>query len=895
MEFMGNRREKNQPPYPDCEGLSDASKCPWKKTCPALNAKSSLSGMEALSAQLLSGWHQDDVGRSLWSKQNALMVVRNAGQNTRLTISGVLPPPTKLLQNSLLISCNGHSIGAVRNLSAGHKGFVFKRLIPSCSHDLLHLKFCISDPYCPFENEISEDRRNLGFGLFQVAANRPRSLIKARLADVYVNLKTALIPWLAKTLSDWIRATRSPDKSTMPDYSSTGALGLSIIVLDMQIKGTLESSLSSLRDSIAGVEDPIEVLVVSDSSPEDAFRCLPAGISRRWIKARRNDKHHQAFRAAVASATRPWIYVVDSQYALDNLTLPELLKLRAPHVFAVGSALASGNSYMNVRLKHGLVKPEFRDPHTNTFAQGALGVRQDASLYNQELLLKVMSKQIAYHSPDWTNLEWCVRSWKMGYETIFCPASRLHGSVAVPVQNPAYEEEDALRFLLRNAFPQCADLRSVIAKIFHCGPKAWARLLNPMALASYRASRSMEQSSQFRDLPLAPGSRTYYINPSQNKPNLLFVSPYVLFPPSHGSAVGMTILLRALVQRFSVHILSDEAEAYSNESLPYFRPFASVHLLSGRLEDPEKHHNRIARLKSHSRSEMKQILRLLNFIYRPSYVEVEHVELAELIDAKENSSQPWILNLHDVFFSETAPGTTADDRYELEFINRFDSLICCSSEDAALLGKSNITIVPNTVDLANSSYAPSPDAPRILFIGPWRSPQNIPGIRDFLDHVYPHLLPHFENLELWILGGKGVQELIGNLPSFKQRGVRVFEYVDDVQEILRSCAITINPIAGNRGSCRKVVESLTAGRICVSTINGARGYMELGIPSLLTYENTQDFIEPIRKLLADVDYRRNLERLNEDQRYKLSWEYSQQILLELYSSLGTASVRPSKN
>lgn len=591
----------------------------------------------------------------------------------------------------------------------------------------------------------------------------------------------------------------------------------------------------------------------------------------------------QAFRAGVASAIHPWIYIVGSQYTLDDLTLLELLKWRAPHIFAVGSEC--GNNWMGVQHKHGLVKPECRELQTKTFAREALGVKQDASLYNRALLMKVLSNRSPYSSSIWANLEWGVRSWKMGHETVFCPASRLHESVEAPIQETVYAEQDALRFLLRNTFPRGADLGSLIARVLHSGPKACVNLLNPIALASYRASRSMEQAYAFAELPLGSGNRTYYVNPHQNKLCLIFISPFVIFPPSHGSAVWMAYLLRALVQRYSVHILSDEAEAYADESLHYFSPFATVHLLSGRREDPAKCHDRIARIESHSRSEMKQVLRMLISNYQPSFIEIEHIELAKLIDAKDDSSRSWILNLHDVLLSEDASRTSAEDRYELDLINRYDSLICCSSEDAALLGKSNVTVVPNTVDFASTSYEPSPAVPRILFIGPWRSPQNVLGIQDFLDHVYPFLLPHCKDLELWILFGKGAKDMAGRSAAFGQQGVRIIEYVDDVQEIMRCCALTINPISSTRGSCRKVAESLAAGRICVSTKVGARGYLDLELPSLLVYEKIQEFTMPIRKLLEDVDYRRSLECLNDDQRYKLSWEYSQQKLLALYSSL----------
>jgi glycosyltransferase involved in cell wall biosynthesis len=158
--------------------------------------------------------------------------------------------------------------------------------------------------------------------------------------------------------------------------------------------------------------------------------------------------------------------------------------------------------------------------------------------------------------------------------------------------------------------------------------------------------------------------------------------------------------------------------------------------------------------------------------------------------------------------------------------------------------------------------------------------------------VYPHLLQSLDNVELWYLGGKGVQTMIDSDTRFNQRGVQVLEYVDNVQELMKQCALTINPISGNRGSCRKVAESLAGGRVCVSTREGASGYLDLGFSSLLICEKTEDFTGPMLKLLEDVEYRRSLECLNEDQRYKLSWEYSQKKLLALYADLAAATTRP---
>ncbi len=270
---------------------------------------------------------------------------------------------------------------------------------------------------------------------------------------------------------------------------------------------------------------------------------------------------------------------------------------------------------------------------------------------------------------------------------------------------------------------------------------------------------------------------------------------------------------------------------------------------------------------------------------RPRFVEIEHVELAGLVNVRKGSPPFWILNLHDVFLSENAPGESREDRYELDLIKHFDAVICCSSEDASLLGRSDVTVVPNGVDMSAAGYEPSPALPRILFIGPSRSPQNVPGITEFLDRVYPLLLAEFLDLELWFVGGRGALEWTREFPRYRQRGVRILEYVDRVEPLLRQCALTINPVRGNRGSCRKVVESIAAGRVCVSTRAGARGCLEYCLPSLVICEEVPDFAAPLRRLLRDVAYRRSLEKLGAEHQTALSWESSRRKVLAMYSAL----------
>ena len=77
---------------------------------------------------------------------------------------------------------------------------------------------------------------------------------------------------------------------------------------------------------------------------------------------------------------------------------------------------------------------------------------------------------------------------------------------------------------------------------------------------------------------------------------------------------------------------------------------------------------------------------------------------------------------------------------------------------------------------------------------------------------------------LRILGGDEHPQYTRDAEAFAQAGVEVQGHRDDVPDILGASTLTINPQQSIRGSAVKLVESLAAGRVCVSTAAGARGF-----------------------------------------------------------------------
>ena len=108
---------------------------------------------------------------------------------------------------------------------------------------------------------------------------------------------------------------------------------------------------------------------------------------------------------------------------------------------------------------------------------------------------------------------------------------------------------------------------------------------------------------------------------------------------------------------------------------------------------------------------------------------------------------------------------------------------------------------------------------------------------------------------LQILGGDEHPQYTRGAAAFAQAGVDVLGHRDDVPDLLGASTLTINPQQSIRGSAVKLVESLAAGRVCISTTAGARGFAAAAPAGLVTVPDVAAMAEPIVALLADASRR----------------------------------------
>jgi len=389
------------------------------------------------------------------------------------------------------------------------------------------------------------------------------------------------------------------------------------------------------------------------------------------------------------------------------------------------------------------------------------------------------------------------------------------------------------------------------------------------------------------DVP--PASYSYRLRPSHGsintrRPRLLMVTPFAVFPPQHGGARRTAGLLRGLRENFDIILVSDEASGYDARSFTDFDGLYGIHLvqrgdagraarktaLAGRLE--EHQHDVLVRAVSEALDR-----------YRPDIVHIEHVELAGLVRYRR-PGQRWVLGLHDAYEDADFDDAAQAQRFRTETLARYDAVTACSPEDCALISHQRMVCVPNGSSIDADGYRPSQSV-TLLFMGPFRYAPNLNGIREFLRVAYPAIRDAVPTVQLRVLGGNGASDAIRDENAFAQPGVEVLVHREDVVRLLEASALTINPLQGIRGSAIKVIESLTAGRVCVSTVEGARGFHDAGFSGLVTVDTIEQMIEPVVSLLQNSGERHCRERPIASQLAPYQWKHCAAIQRSLYTEL----------
>jgi O-antigen biosynthesis protein len=189
-------------------------------------------------------------------------------------------------------------------------------------------------------------------------------------------------------------------------------------------------------------------------------------------------------------------------------------------------------------------------------------------------------------------------------------------------------------------------------------------------------------------------------------------------------------------------------------------------------------------------------------------------------------------------------------RKELAVYEAADLVLVVSAEDAASLTADGITterlFVPNIV--TPQARSPARRSNELLFIGGFRHPPNVQGIRWFVSEVYPLVRARVPDVRLKIVGSDAPAEIraLGASP-----GVDVLGFVEDTRAVLDCAAVSVAPLLFGAGMKGKVTEALSFGVPVVTTSVGAQGLGAASQIHLMIADRAEEFADAVVQCLRD--------------------------------------------
>lgn len=688
----------------------------------------------------------------------------------------------------------------------------------------------------------------------------------------------------------------------VPERGSRGPgawpAGVAVVIPERDAPDLLREALTRLRDALCAVREPTQVVVVANGAPRARYDAIARDFPEvEWEHSDAPLGFAGAVERGLARVRMGGTYLLNNDMALEPGAIAALLPLRSPRVFAISSQIlqfdATGRRqetgftdwYVDgggLRLYHAPA-PDATAPHV--CASGG------AALFRTALLARYMPACRAYDPFYWEDVEWGLRAWRDGYEVLFCPQSRAshrHRATTArfyaPDELERIVERNRLLFDLRHAASgeDAGDLMRRACNLPYASQRELARLRVAAGVLAHRGrSRRAPQ-------PLPPprigddahivSSYSFHLRSRRTEAkSALFVAPFAVFPPRHGGARRVAELIRGLKSGVDVALAGDEATLYDARSFTDFDGLRSVRLVQRRDGTADAASGLAARARAHCHAALADAVRAAIAEDGDTTVVVQHAELAPLVRMRTGGGR-WILDLHDAFTREDFDSDAEHGAFARD-VACYDAVTVCSPEDALLVAHPRVVTIANGANVRAGDYVPS-QGTRLIFVGPFRYAPNRDGIARFLEEAWPRIRTAVPGATLTILGGDESLSTIRGEAAFAQPGIEVLGHRDDVPQLLAGSALAINPLTRIRGSAVKLVETLAAGRACVTTEDGARGFANAA-PGIVAVPDVAAMADPIVTLLQDTARRHALERTDASRLDAFGWHHSVNRLREL--------------
>lgn len=342
---------------------------------------------------------------------------------------------------------------------------------------------------------------------------------------------------------------------------------------------------------------------------------------------------------------------------------------------------------------------------------------------------------------------------------------------------------------------------------------------------------------------------------------LLFLAPYLPYPPRSGGQQRIYQFLRHTAQAHDVWLLTFSAP-HAEADLEPLRAICEVVSVPAPLHTPAKRLRTLLTsalpdmaLRGRSplfRRALDDLLRRVPF----DVVQAESIEMAQYGRSTARIGLNGPLYVYDAFNAEyllQRRAFTTDlrrprklpvalysliqwqklRRYETRLGRRCDGALAVSPDDAAVLRglapELPVAIVPNGVDTtffqrSSTASPPAPARPYVLFTGTLDFRPNIDAVTWFARRVLPEIQAALPETRFVVVGRNASSEV---LACAEQRGVEIVGEVADVRPWFDGAAAYVVPMRIGGGVRLKVLEAFAMEQAVIATGMGVEGIVGL--------------------------------------------------------------------
>jgi sugar transferase (PEP-CTERM/EpsH1 system associated) len=395
---------------------------------------------------------------------------------------------------------------------------------------------------------------------------------------------------------------------------------------------------------------------------------------------------------------------------------------------------------------------------------------------------------------------------------------------------------------------------------------------------------------------------------------ILYISPFLPYPPDDGDKIRMFNLIKRISRQHEISIIALIKSPQETRSVPELKKYCAhvETVVEQNLSRPMKLKALFQGLISKEPLESRLILsgQILNKIRELTtqdcydIVQIEHTFMAPSIKAVAGSCHAkTIIVIHNIGFIQYSRLVKTEKRFlsrirtyanykmlrkwEIQLLEKFDKCMTVSGLNKAIIQSINpnldIAVIENGVDIEH--YRPLPrnsHSQNLLFVGLMSYDANHDAVLYFYRKVFPLIESRMPGCRFFIVG-KGPRREIRNLA--RANNVVVTGYVNDVSPYYQESDIFVVPLRSGGGTRLKILEAMALGRPVISTSVGCEGLDVVDGQHLLIANDPKLFAEKTVQLIKDkVLWERLVQNARALVENRYSWATIAEQLLNVYSS-----------